>query len=1696
MDSPVIVKEVFQLNSIPGGLRPGTISFKNVTIDGEKYVCVRDVQENGQTSLVIADLVKQESMRNNIKDAEAAIMNPNSKILALRSGRNMQIFDVDASKRLKALVFHDDILFWRWVDAETVGIVTATTVYHWRLNTAPDTPPERVFDRGEDYGASVQILSYHVDEKKKWLVLTGVTRDGTSTVGKAFLYSVENKSSRVLSGHACNFITTTVPNESRPCDIMCMAWNSPQEGGQVMIMELPTSEKMDLTLTRRVYSVRMQEGDFPIVMHMSERHKLLTVVTSRGAYVLMDIFTGTILATQQFAPAVIFCGAEDRTTGGIICVSSQGAVIRVAPNDASIIPFVKNHMQNPQLAIRIAESANLGGVDDLFRTQLESYLQSGNVEAAIRMCLRAPGGALRTPEVLRRFMQLPQQPGQPPAISTYFKLVLAETKLNEFESVELARAVLPKGGIGFVKQQLDEGKLTPNTELADLVQRLDPDMAMKIYHQNSSHAKVVNVLLQSNQTQKAVEYCKQTKFSPDWRVIMGNFIRANPQDAVSLGLMLYREMGDKPVLSAEEILDMLVSTQNIQQATEFLLEVLRDHNDESTIDFQTKLLEINLKYSHPSVAEKIFARGICLHYDPIKLAPLCERAGLYHRAIDCYIIAQREDLNANNLVNIRRCLEQYHTLSPEWMLEFFGKLNKEEGLVCLSDLCKNHKQNFKVIVQVATKYSDALGSRDLINFFLEKGLFEILYYYLGAIVPYTKDPEVHFRYIEAAAEMGQIQELERMTRESPCYEPERTKSYLKAKGLTNVWPFINVCDAHDMVNEMVHYLVDTGNESCIEQYVMRRSPGKTPQVVQALIECHKSEDYIKSVLSAAGAMCPIQELVDVAENTGRMSLIREWVQDRCSEKKTDAALFNALGKIYVDSGENPEAFLLENEYYDPMVLGKYCENTDPNLAYIAYMRGNCSEAIVKLCQKNNMYNHLARYLVKAQNLDLWAGVLASDTPERKLLVEAVHQTALPEAQVSEEVSTTVRAFMSANLIEELTSLLEQIVLYGQFRKNRYLENLLIMSAVRTRKDKVMEYVMSLENYDAANIANLAIGAELYEVAFVVYDRHNMKKEAMMVLLENLKDLSRARTFAQKLDLPEAWGILGVYLVKEDDMHDGVECLIRGKNADAVADVMAAAERTKQYADLVKYLLMARTCSRSKDGKIDTALAFTYAKTGQIVKLEEFLKDTHNVKIGDIADKCFNEGLYDSARVLCRLANNYARLATTELKLNNLAAAVEAANKARLVQTYKEVNMACLLAGEMKLAGICALPVLLKVEELSGMADRYESRGLWEDLLTVLRTAAGTQGAHMGIFTEIGVLLARYNPEKLLEHINIYPRKINTHKMVSVCELYHHWLPLRVLHVNNEDWMAAVNTMMKHYADAWDHEVFKDAVLRMGSNDVVYSAIGFYMKTHPELLNDFLSSIFKKVEPERVMVEVEKYAPIYLIRTYLEAIQERNLKKVNETLNDLYIEGEDFDALRHSIESYDNFDFEKLSSRLEKMELFEFRKIALFLHRKNKNYMHAIRIAKENKLYQYAIDTASESGDTALAEELLDYFVKDHPEFFASCLYTCYDILDPTVVMEKAWRNQRTDIAMPYLIQTMQSCMSKINRLERALSDEHAAAREAARRLGPAEGVNRPLMIEATAAGFGPGAPPMPMPSQPQQQPSYANMGHFGTGRPF
>lgn len=86
---------------------------------------------------------------------------------------------------------------------------------------------------------------------------------------------------------------------------------------------------------------------------------------------------------------------------------------------------------------------------------------------------------------------------------------------------------------------------------------------------------------------------------------------------------------------------------------------------------------------------------------------------------------------------------------------------------------------------MAREYSEQLGSDKLIEMFSTYNSWEGLFYYLGAILTKTEDKEVHFKYIEAAAKVGNMQEVERVTREDNFYDPERVRPHrLRRRNLT------------------------------------------------------------------------------------------------------------------------------------------------------------------------------------------------------------------------------------------------------------------------------------------------------------------------------------------------------------------------------------------------------------------------------------------------------------------------------------------------------------------------------------------------------------------------------------------------------------------------------------------------------------------------------------------------------------------------------------------------------------------------------------------------------------------------------------------------------------------------------------------------------------------------------------------------
>lgn len=807
--------------------------------------------------------------------------------------------------------------------------------------------------------------------------------------------------------------------------------------------------------------------------------------------------------------------------------------------------------------------------------------------------------------------------------------------------------------------------------------------------------------------------------------------------------------------------------------------------------------------------------------------------------------------------------------------------------------------------------------------------------------------------------------------------------------------------------------------------------------------------------------CPIAELIQNFEKRNKMRLLEPWLEQRIAEGNTTPEIHNALAKIVIDSDKNPSKFLQENRFYDAKVVGKYCEDRDPHLAFEAYKRdfGKCDYELIDLSNKNALYRLQAKYLVERQDLDLWAHVLTPDNPHRQFIIEQVVSNALPESKSPEEVSVAVKAFSAADLHAELMSLLEKIVLHNsEFSGFKQLQNLLIITAIKTEKSRVMDYINRLDNYDGAKIANIARGEDykLYEEAFTIYQKIGEHIEAINVLIFNIESLQRAAEYAEKVAKPEVYTILGKAYLDQYMVNEAIDAFLKAQDSTYFNEVIAAAQHEEKWEILNTYLEMAR--KTRKDANIDSELLYGLAKLGKLPEIEAFVSQPSSADYQRIGEKCFQNRLFEAAKILFNKIKSNSRIASCLVHLKQYPQAIEAAKKANNTKTWKEVALACIAAGEFKLAAVAGQNIIIHPDHLEELTKQYELYERPEEMIALLESSLTLERAHIGIFTELGILYAKYKPEKLMDFIRSYFQKLNVSKLLRVCERYLLWNEAVYLHSNYDEHDNAIKIMIEHSPTAFRHDAFTNIIQKVTSNELLYKAIDFYLDEEPDKLNELLRHITTKVDLSKVVIQIRKAGYLPIIVDWLKSVQNKNNQAVNDALNQLYLEIGDFDALRESIANYESIDAIGLAKQIEGHDSADFRRISALIYRKNKKFAESINASKHDKQYRDAIETAQESGNPKIAEELLRFFAENNEkEFFTVCTFTCNEMISPDLVLELAWRYQMSDFAFPFFIQMVRDLTHKVEKVqkkheEREKKEEEKAEKEAYRPLDSMTGM--------------------------------------------
>jgi hypothetical protein len=65
------------------------------------------------------------------------------------------------------------LVLWKWTSISNLGLVPATSAYHWPLDNA--NPTIEVFDRHPTLSLNCQIITYQISPHMKWCILGGIS---------------------------------------------------------------------------------------------------------------------------------------------------------------------------------------------------------------------------------------------------------------------------------------------------------------------------------------------------------------------------------------------------------------------------------------------------------------------------------------------------------------------------------------------------------------------------------------------------------------------------------------------------------------------------------------------------------------------------------------------------------------------------------------------------------------------------------------------------------------------------------------------------------------------------------------------------------------------------------------------------------------------------------------------------------------------------------------------------------------------------------------------------------------------------------------------------------------------------------------------------------------------------------------------------------------------------------------------------------------------------------------------------------------------------------------------------------------------------------------------------------------------------------------------------------------------------------
>ena len=240
-------------------------------------------------------------------------------------------------------------------------------------------------------------------------------------------------------------------------------------------------------------------------------------------------------------------------------------------------------------------------------------------------------------------------------------------------------------------------------------------------------------------------------------------------------------------------------------------------------------------------------------------------------------------------------------------------------------------------------------------------------------------------------------------------------------------------------------------------------------------------------------------------------------------------------------------------------------------------------------------------------------------------------------------------------------------------------------------------------------------------------------------------MDRAYELAEEVKDNEVYSVLAEAQLEKGMVKEAIRSYIKAENHKNFSRVISASIEHQLYENLIHYLVMCRV--HCKHPQIEGELMYAYAITENLSMLQELVSTPNVGQTQEIANRCYQKGLYKAAKLLFNSLSNYSRLCSCLIKLDDYESAVDAARKASNTQTWKEINLACIDTGKFSLAQICGIHLMQHGDELGELIHHYEQRGYFEEVIDLLEKGIANDRSPMTVFTYLAVMYSKYAPPR-------------------------------------------------------------------------------------------------------------------------------------------------------------------------------------------------------------------------------------------------------------------------------------------------------------------------------------------------------------